>query len=569
MTSRWASLTAWALLTTYVLCLECNVAAFEAALETLELEGFSSLSVVYASIILAGGSSFDPSPEYPINATNLPELCAVKFNVKSSETTSYNWAVLFPDRETWNGRLMTTGNGGFGGGINVSLITFVLETVTDCWQYPDMGEYTHYGFASVSTDTGHLSDIGDSSWALNNPESIIDWSYRALHGSVTLAKQIVPAYYRNNETTASRVEFSYYTGCATGGRQGLRSLQLYPDDFDGVLAGDAAWQTTNLQSWSTWMPLQNYPPDAPYHIPESLFNSVTARITSLCDSQDGIVDSIIQDSARCSIDYASLLCSCRTTNRTACLTKPQLATLKRMLSPYTINGEIIFPGLPLGSDPSLLASEGNPIGYGYFQNFLYNDTSYNFTLYTNDDYIAAVTSDPGRATAKDFDITSFKEGGGKILMYHGYADPLIPAGLSIQYVTNTLSTMGIDESQLSSFLRLFVIPGMGHCVSNTPTQPGAPWYIAAASQIAGIAGRLTGINNITHSVPGYMDARHDSVMALVKWVEKGVPPDELVATKFVNDTAPVVESQRTVCPWPKVARYTGGDLKAAHNWVCD
>ncbi|KAI0517986.1 feruloyl esterase B precursor [Xylaria bambusicola] len=553
MKSRWASSIALALLTAYVSCLECNVAAFEAALETLELEGFSSSSVVYASTIPPGGSSFDPSPEYPINATYLPELCAVKFNVKSSETTSYNLAILLPGRERWNGRLMTTGNGGFGGGIN----------------YPDMGEYTHYGFVSVSTDTGHLSDIGDSSWALNNPESIVDWSYRALHGSVALAKQIVPAYYSNNKTAASLVKFSYYTGCATGGRQGLRSLQLYPNDFDGVLVGDAAWQTTNLQSWSTWMPLQNYPPNASYHIPESLFNSVTARITSLCDSQDGIIDSIIQDSAGCSIDYAFLLCSCPTRKQTACLTKPQLATLRKMLSPYTINDEIVFPGLPLGSDPSLLASESNPIGYGYFQNFLYNDTSYNFTLYTDDDYIAAAAGDPGHATAKDFDITSFKESGGKILMYHGYADPLIPAGSSIQYVTSTLSTMGIDESQLSSFLRLFLIPGMGHCVSNAPTQPGAPWYIAAASQIAGIAGRLTGVNNITHSVPGYMDARHDSVMALVKWVEEGVPPDELVATKFVNDTAPVVESQRTVCPWPKVARYTGGGLEAAHNWVCD
>ncbi|KAI0403452.1 feruloyl esterase B precursor [Xylaria palmicola] len=550
--SRWAIISLWALLTASASCFECSVAGFKAIFDVLEADSVANVSLVYASAIAAGGSSFDPSPEYPVNATNLPELCAVKFNVKSSGTTSYNLGILLPSRENWNSRLMTTGNGGFGGGIN----------------YPDMGEYTHYSFASVSTDTGHLSDIGDSSWALNNPESIIDWSYRALHGSVALAKQIVPAYYSDDKILSSSVEFSYYTGCATGGRQGLRALQLYPDDFDGVLVGDAAWQTTHLQSWSTWMPLQNYPPEVPYHISQSLFSSVTARITALCDSQDGVTDTIIQDPANCKIDYASFLCSCVGSNQTACLAKPQLATLKKMLSPYTVNSEIVSRGLALGSDPSLLASEGNPVGYGYFQNFLYNDTSYNFTIYTDNDFIEAVVIDPGLATARDFDISSFKENGGKILMYHGYADPLIPAGSSIEYVTNTLSAMGIDEPQLSSFLRLFLIPGMGHCVSNAPTQPGAPWYIAAASQIAGIAGRLTGVSNTTHSVPGYRDAQHDAVLALVKWVEEGVPPDELIATKFVNDTAPVVESQRTVCPWPKVAQYTMGDLKAAQSWTC-
>ncbi|KAI0536923.1 feruloyl esterase B precursor [Xylaria digitata] len=549
----WLSATVWALLTPYASSLECSAFGFESILETLELEISAPTSVVYADTIAAGGSSFDPSPEYPTNATNLPGLCAVKFNVKSSDTTSYNLAILLPDHRRWNGRLMTTGNGGFGGGIN----------------YPDMGEYTHYGFASVSTDTGHLSDIVDSSWALNNPESIIDWSYRALHGSVVLAKQIVPAYYSDNEALASSLGFSYYTGCATGGRQGLRLIQLYPDDFNGVLVGDAAWQTTHLQSWSTWMPLQNYPPEAPYHIDPSLFALITAKITALCDHQDGVADSIAQDPAKCSIDYAALLCSSPSVSQDACLTEPQLATLQKMLSPYTINDEIVFQGLPLGSDPSPLASESNPIGYGYFQNFLYNDTSYNFTSYADDEFFEATSVDPGHATANDFDVSSFEEKGGKIIMYHGYADPLIPIGSSVEYVARTLSTMNTNESQLSSFLRLFLIPGMNHCVCSAPTQPDAPWYIAAASQIAGIAGRLIGLSNATHSVPGYENDKHDSVLALLKWVEEGVPPDELIATKFVNDTAPTVDSQRTICPWPRVARYIDGNPKLAQNWVCN
>ncbi|KAI1130245.1 feruloyl esterase B precursor, partial [Nemania abortiva] len=519
---------------------------FESVLRTLQL---SATTVVYATSIAAGGSSFDPSPEYPMNATNLPGLCAVKLNVKSSDTSSYNMGILLPEKPHWNGRLMITGNGGFGGGIN----------------YPDMGEYTHYGFAAVSTDTGHLSDIEDGSWALNNPEGIIDWSYRALHGSVELAKQIVPAYYRDNKTTLPPIEYSYYTGCATGGRQGLRLLQLYPHDFDGVLVGDAAWQTTHLQSWSTWVPLQNYPPESSYHVPQTLFSSLTAQMTKICDSQDGVTDSIVLEPANCRIDYTTLLCSSPSASQDACVTTPQFVTLQKMFSPYTVNGTIIFQGLPFGADPSILASGANSIGYGYFQNFVYNDTSYNFTSYTDDDFLAAVRTNPGRATAHDFDISSFKDSGGKIIMYHGYADPLIPAGSSIEYVKHTLSAMDLEEAQLSSFLRLFLIPGMNHCVSSAPTQPGAPWYIAAASQIAGIAGRLVGVSNVTHSVPEYMDAKHDSVLALMRWVEEGVPPDELIATKFANETAPVVESQRTLCPWPRVAR-SMGDLKCQKAW---
>ncbi|KAI1343191.1 feruloyl esterase B precursor [Xylariaceae sp. FL0016] len=524
--------------------LACSASNFESILNAAELR--TSTSVAYATATAAGGSSFDPSLEYPINATNLPELCAVKIVVRSTNTTSYSFAIFLPHHESWNGRMMATGNGGFGGGIN----------------YPDMGEYTHYGFASISTNTGHLSGIEDSSWALNNPESIIDWSYRALHGSVDLAKQIIPAYYGN------RLGHSYYTGCATGGRQGLRALQLYPDDFDGVLIGDAAWQTTHLQSWSTWLPLQNSPLGAEYYVPPSLFTSITARMTDLCDSQDGVADSIVQDPAGCSIDDDKLLCSSSPANQTACVTEPQLDTVKKMFSPYTINGTIVFPGLPLGADPSLLASGSNAIGYGYFQNLIYNDTSYNFTSYTDDDYFTALRIDPGCATAQGFDISLYEKRGGKILMYHGYADPLIPAGSSIDYVQRTMSTMNMDESRLSTFVRLFLIPGMNHCVSSAPAQPDAPWYIAAASQIAGVAGRLLGVNNVTHSVPGYMDAKHDSVLALMQWVEAGVAPDELVATKFVNETAPQVESQRTICPWPKVAKFIGGDQNVAQNWVC-
>jgi len=123
---------------------------------------------------------------------------------------------------------MASGNGGFGGGIN--------------WN--DMETNALNGFAAVSTDTGHLSISFDASWALNKPESIIDWGYRAMHESVVMGKAITEAYYN------SKIKYSYYASCSTGGRQGLKEIQRFPEDFDGVLAGAPAWWTSHLQTWS-------------------------------------------------------------------------------------------------------------------------------------------------------------------------------------------------------------------------------------------------------------------------------------------------------------------------------
>lgn len=154
---------------------------------------------------------------YPIQPTDLPELCAVTIRVQSSTISAYRFGMFLPT--TWNERYLALGNGGFGGGIN--------------WQ--DMGSSVKYGFAAVSTDTGHNSTTGDASWAYKNPQKRIDWGWRALNGTVTISKGLVNAYY------AEKFKYSYYSGCSTGGRQGLRQVELQPDMFDGVIVGASAW----------------------------------------------------------------------------------------------------------------------------------------------------------------------------------------------------------------------------------------------------------------------------------------------------------------------------------------
>ena len=249
--------------------------------------------------------------EFPTNATQLPALCAISVNVKTTETTAYNFGLFLPD--TWNQRFVTGGNGGYGGGIN----------------WPDMGTFSQYGFASMATDTGHNSTVFDVSWALNNPDSIINWAYRAMHGSVVMAKQIVESYY-----DASKIQYSYYSSCSTGGRQGLKEVQMFPEDFDGVIAGAPAWWISHLSTYSIWIDSGlNLPNASPAHIPEALFPVIVAEILRQCDAQDGVEDGLILNPYTCSFYPEALLCNTQqpTGNQSAsCLTPAQLSTIYRI-----------------------------------------------------------------------------------------------------------------------------------------------------------------------------------------------------------------------------------------------
>lgn len=182
----------------------------------------------------------------------------------------------------------------------------------------------------MSTDTGHNSTSRDGSWALNK-ESLTDWGYRAMHGSVVLAKDIVQSYY------GSGSRYSYYSGCSTGGRQGLKEVEMFPEDFDGALAGAPAWWTSHLQTWTVKAGLYNLPTTSAHHIPPTLFPIIGAEVLRQCDGQDGLVDSIISDPRGCEFIPEALLCGSNVTNQTeaGCLTAAQVETL------YQIHGDYV------------------------------------------------------------------------------------------------------------------------------------------------------------------------------------------------------------------------------------
>lgn len=192
-----------------------------------------------------------------------------------------------------------------------------------------------------------------------------------------------------------------------------------------------------------------------------------------------------------------------------------------------------------------------------------NDTNWSFYDFNYTIVELADKIQPGNATAYDYDLSPFHEQGGKLLQYHGLSDGLIATGSSVYFYKEVLKTLMPKGIELDSWYRFFLVPGMQHCLG-TPTDVNAPWYFAGANQ----AGDL---NTAVYSVPGFMNAKHDALLALMAWVENGTAPDSIVATKWHNDTlTDKVLRQRPLCPYPKQAKYIGrGNPDEAENWRCE
>jgi feruloyl esterase len=410
----------------------------------------------------------------------------------------------------------------------------------------------------MSTDTGHNSSSADGKWAYQHPERVENWGYRAMHESVVIAKSIASAYYAKNAS------YSYYSGCSTGGRQGLKEAELYPNDFDGIVAGAPAWWTAHMQPWTARVALYNLPATANYHIPGALFSTINAEVVKQCDSQDGLIDNIISDPQGCNFRADALLCGGKAANSTSCLTGPQLDTLYNIYADYLgVNNTLIFPSFWLGSEgvPALINGEPNPLGTDYVKYFLGKGPDWKYTDY-NDDIIALSDAiNPGNATV-GFDLSKYHNRGGKILSYHGMTDMLIPTGSTPYYYNHVLRTLEPKSIDVDSFFKFFLVPGMGHC-SGTQPKMNAPWYFAGPNQQSVLGPSI-------YSTPGFENKEHDVLMAMMAWVEKGEAPEYVVGTKYVNDTAPTeIMRQRPLCMYPKQAKYTGkGDVNSAKNWEC-
>jgi len=427
----------------------------------------------------------------------------------------------------------------------------------------------------------------ETAWALNNPESRADWGWRAMHGSVVLGKALVSSYY------GRPIKYSYYSGCSTGGRQGLREIQQFPTSFDGALIGAPAWWATHLNNYITKAGTYNLPVADPKHIPMALVPFIKREVTRQCDSQDGVVDGIVSDPIQCEFDFGKLLCPAVKEDvtiadqNTTCLMPEQVDTAKRIYADYISSetGRTVYPGLTLSSEPQwpLLFGHTNPpseysanhpsrpsfhspspFGTGYASDFLLNNPNWDWRSYNDSLVSLADRLNPGRANADNFAaLKAYKSRGGKLLLYHGLADGLVPVKGSLLYYNKTVSAFDGSLDSVRDFFRLFLVPGMQHCW-NTDDAVKAPWNFGGATQ-AGAMGMGE------WSVPGYRDARHDAMMAMMDWVEQGKAVDEVVATSWNGlwSVKSGVKRQRPLCAWPEKPVWDGkGDVDAARGWRC-
>lgn len=522
---------------------DCTVEAFEA----LVPEG---VSVISAITVLEDGTFGDASEvAYPANTTGLPALCAMTFKVTTSSTSSYRFGVMFPD--FWSSRFAAVGNGGLAGGIN----------------WPSMSVMAKYNMAVVSTDTGHNGTSIDGRFAINNPESMTDWQYRAFSGSVANAKPIVEAYYGRN------ISKSYYNGCSTGGRQGLLEMQLDPTSFDGVLAGAPAWESSKIAPYMIQTGLLNLPNTSTHHIPPSMYPIIQAEVLRQCDLSDGVEDGVIGDPEACHFRANALLCTPDNTNTSECLNPEQVNTLRRLYGQQnSIENPLFYHPLVPGSEaewarfmpgdaPLILGV--NSFAYATLQDPEWDWRQYNYSL-----VLESIVDDDRRGIPEHFDLSEFKERGGKLLHYHGLADTLIPWASSRTFYEHVYSNMTSQGVDIDEFYRLFFVPGLLHCNGGAGQ---APWFVRGAGSMGS---RLEG----DEDAKGFSGGEEagglgsDAVEALIRWVEEGEPPEYLVTTKFVeDDPAEGVVSQRRVCPYPKKGSLseTGADWTKAESWVCE
>ena len=463
----------------------------------------------------------------------VPAFCRVAGVIKPSEDSNIQFEVWMP-ASGWTGKFQGVGNGGFAGSIS----------------YSGLADAVRHGYAAASTDTGHHAGGVDMSWAAAHPERVADFGYRAIHETTDKGKAITRAFY------GDAPKRSYFSSCSNGGRQALMEAQRFPGDYDGIVAGAPANYWTHLLT-AAIVNSQALLADPQSFIPAGKLPAIEAATLAACDSLDGVKDGVIENPLQCHFDPAKI--QCEGAESDSCLTAPQVAALRRIYDGvHNSKGDLIFPGYSPGGATGqggwgLWITGSAPtkslmyaFGTQFFKNAVYNDQAWDFKT-LNPDRDTKVVDDTlaQRMNATDPDLSAFKKRGGKLIMYHGWSDAAIAPVNAINYYKSVLAKMGEKDSK--TFVRLFMAPGMQHCAGG----PGPSSF-----------GQL----GVAQS-----DPRHDVSAALELWVEKGVAPEEIIATKFNTgmNAASGVARTRPLCAYPKVAQWSGsGSTDDAANFTC-
>ena len=516
----------------------------------------------------------------PAGTFSVPEYCQVIGKVATSGEcpTTGPWATGCGPSSAefrlnlppvWNNHFLFEGCGGNCGSVTSTSVNSV-----------DAAEALGLGYAVVNTDTGHEQDpatilltwaVSDSTPPVVNQSAIIDFYYRAVHQVTVAAKQYVEAFY------TAPIDYAYFDGCSTGGRQSMVEGTRYPVDYDGLVVGDPAISYHNGRLSTQKQGLAFVP--AGTYIPPATAAQVDAAVMASCDALDGVVDGLIQNPAACNI-LPSVLAG------QGILTTPQANGLQAYILPETdTSGVPLFPGMPIsdlntanfitpGTNDELTTAPPFPTaaepwgaatcpyatcgGLGpsawslgevaikaYIEENQFFDVNPNGptpnwpqTVSATGNTVSPATvallyQQAGLGDADDpYKLMNFLKKGGKVVWYHGGSDSLISPFISYWYYEQLAALMGgYDPTQNS--VRLFIEPGMDHCSG------------------------------------GVSPNSFDTLQALDKWVTKGVAPEGILATA---PTSTLPSSGRTMplCKFPEEASYSGsGNVYSAANWSCN
>jgi feruloyl esterase len=484
------------------------VPASASSCDSLAALALQDTTITMAQLVPAG--QFSPPGERQavgrgINPyKDLAEFCRVAATLRPTRDSDIKVEVWLP-ASNWNGKFQAVGNGGWAGAISHSA----------------MAEAVRAGYASASTDTGHVG--GRGTFALGHPEKLIDFAWRSEHEMTVKAKAVIQAFY------GSAPRLSYWNGCSTGGRQGLKEAQKFPDDYDAIIAGAPA----NRTAISLWIAAAVLKDPASY-IPPGKYPVIHQAALAACDTRDGLKDGLIDDPTKCDFDPNVLLC--KGADGPACLTVPQVEAAKKIYSP-AINprtGQQLFsslvPGTELGWGIQALGPEPSANIYDQYRYVVFKDPDWDWKTFNFDSDVARGDLPENLVmNATDPNMKPFFSHGGKLLLYHGWSDPNVPTLNTIKYYKSVVDSMG-GPANASKSVRLFLEPGMGHC------------------------GGGEGPNVF------------DKVGALEQWVEQGKAPEKLNAS---HSTDGKVDRTRPLCPYPQVAKYKGmGSIDDAANFVC-
>ena len=506
-----------------VLALSATLASSPASCESLKSISLPNTTIVAAEMVAAGpytppgrGGAPAAAPAAPEGRGRggpggpgaappqiVPARCRINAILRPSPDSEIEMEAWLPDN--WNGKFQFVGGGGWAGTIS----------------FPAMVSAVQEGYATASTDTGHKG--GNALFAINHPEKVVDFAYRAVHETTVQTKALIAKYYERP------ARLSYWNGCSTGGRQGLMEAQKFPDDFDAIIAGAPANYQTHLHTWdlSVAVPVLNNPAAA---LTPAKLTALSEAAVNACDAQDGVKDGLINNPRTCKFDPQVMLC--KGADGPTCLTQPQVDAVKRAYADAkTKNGDVVFPGKQPGSEYQWMAFLGGQqapgVSVGSFQ-VAYNDANWDAKTFDLDRDLKITDEKVGSViNAVNPDLSAFKAHGGKLLLYHGWNDTAISPGNTINYYESVLKKMGGKQDD---FVRLYMAPGMQHC-------GGGP-----------------GPNQINY-------------MAIMeRWRENNQTPASIEAYHVTNNR---VDMTRPLCAYPQVATYKGaGSTNDAANFVC-